>query len=209
MKVTAPKTLAAAQKWARRNKLTKPQIKTMLEQGEFVPKVFYNALHAWCGVLTPAKRATVKPSVKKNPYIENAKKVAPAKKVAENNQQKKHGGKRPNSGGARKGSGRKVGSATTRTRAIADKLMESDEQSPLEYLLEVMRSTPAKIKAAYEKGDLDVTEYTVALQDLTRRRDKAAADAASYCHPRLSSIDASVGLKGHDLFVALMAEEDK
>jgi len=194
MKVSAPKTLAAAQEWARRNKLTKPQIKTMLEQGEFVPKVFYNVLHAWCGVVTPAKAATVKrATVKKN--------------VAENNQQKKHGGKRPNSGGARKGSGRKVGSATTRTRAIADKLMESDEQSPLEYLLEVMRSTPAKIKAAYEKGDLDVTEYTVALQDLTRRRDKAAADAASYCHPRLSSIDASVGLKGHDLFIALMAEE--
>ena len=189
MKVTAPKTLAAAQKWARRNKLTKPQIKTMLEQGEFVPKVFYNALHAWCGVLTPAKRAIVKPSAKK--------------KSVENIQSARA---RPKNGGARKNAGRKVGAATKKTRAIADKLVEDGELTPLEYTLSVMRETPEKLKAQHEKGDIDVVEYTIKMQELIRRKDKAAETAMSFIHPRLSSIDASVGLTGHDAFIALMAE---
>jgi hypothetical protein len=141
------------------------------------------------------KRATVK------------KKAAPAKKkVDENNQQKKHGGKRPNSGGARKGSGRKVGAATVKTRKIADKLVEEGGMTPLEYMLDTLRETPEKLQAKHKAGEIDTEQYIVGLQDLTRRRDQAAQNAAPYIHPRLSSIEANVGLKGHDAFVELMAE---
>lgn len=72
-------------------------------------------------------------------------------------------------GGSRQGSGRKLGAATKRTRAIADKLSQ-DGITPLEYLLTVMR---------------DVNE------DGAKRLD-AAKSAAPYIHPRLSTIDANI-----------------
>ena len=155
----------------------------------------------------PAKKAAVKKA---------APRKAPAKKkIAENNQQtgyalpaKKRGGPRANSGGARKGSGRKVGTATTRTRKIADELAASDEMTPLEYMLETLRETPDKLKARHKAGDLDTEQYIVALGDLTRRRDQAAQSAAPYIHPRLSSIEANIGLKGHDRFVDLLDSLD-
>lgn len=202
MLVKDNKVLAAARKRIRHviGNVPKNEIKAILKEGKTctcTPEQV-KELRIWCGLSkpkAPVKRATVKP------------KAAPAKKkVAENNQQKKHGGKRPNSGGARKGSGRKVGAATVKTRAIADKLVEDGELTPLEYTLSVMRETPEKLKAQHEKGDIDVVEYTIKMQELIRRKDKAAETAMSFIHPRLSSIDASVGLTGHDAFIALMAE---
>jgi hypothetical protein len=68
-------------------------------------------------------------------------------------------------GGARKGSGRKLGSATVRTREIANKAAEQGV-TPLEYLLEVMRDP------AQEPRD----------------RLRAASDAAPYIHPKLQAI---------------------
>ena len=44
-------------------------------------------------------------------------------------------------GGARKGAGRKAGSATKRTREIADKAAENGI-TPLEFMLDVMRQEP-------------------------------------------------------------------
>jgi hypothetical protein len=151
----------------------------------------------------PKKRATVKraPAKKKAPV----KKAAPRKKPIENNQSRA----RPNNGGARKNSGRKVGAATKRTRAIADKLAESNEITPLEYMLQTLRETPEKLKKQYDDGEIDTVQYAVALQDLTKRRDKAAESAACYIHPRLSSIEANVGLRGQDKFVELMLAMDK
>ena len=142
----------------------------------------------------------------KPPAKKAAPRKAPAKKpLAEKNQ---HGGKRANAGGARKGSGRKVGAATTKTRKIADDLAASDEMTPLEYMLETLRETPEKLKAQHKAGDLDTEQYIVALGDLTRRRDQAAQSAAPYIHPRLSSIEANIGLKGHDRFVDLLDSLD-
>lgn len=69
-------------------------------------------------------------------------------------------------GGARKGAGRKPGSTTTRTREIAEKAF-ADGQMPLEYMLEVMRDKTAE-------GE---------------RRDKMAANAAPYVHPKLAAIE--------------------
>lgn len=71
-------------------------------------------------------------------------------------------------GGARTGAGRKAGSASTKTREIANQAAEAGI-TPLEFMLSVMRDATA------ERGE---------------RLDMAKA-AAPYIHPRLSSIEAS------------------
>ena len=68
-------------------------------------------------------------------------------------------------GGARPGAGRKPGSATQRTRDIADAISEG--LTPLEFLTNIYR---------------DVGE------DMARRIDAAKA-AAPYVHPKLANID--------------------
>ena len=147
---------------------------------------------------------------KKNPVKKTPAKKPAVKKSFENNQKKitRASVKRPGSGGARKGSGRKVGAATKKTREIADRLAASDEISPLEYMLETLRETPDKLRKMYADGDIDTVEYTLRLQELTKRRDKAAVDSCPYLHPRLSSITADVGLRGHDRWVSLLAEQE-
>lgn len=72
-------------------------------------------------------------------------------------------------GGARPGSGRPKGSATAKTRAIADKAA-AEGLTPLEYLLKVLRDES---------------------QEQAVRMD-AAKSAAPYIHPRLSSVEAKV-----------------
>ena len=150
-----------------------------------------------------------KAAPKENPVNNTPARKPAAKKSFENNQKKitRASVKRPGSGGARKGSGRKVGAATKKTREIADRLAACDEISPLEFMLETLRETPDKLRKMYADGDIDTVEYTLRLQELTKRRDKAAVDACPYLHPRLSSITADVGLKGHDLWVSLLEEQ--
>jgi hypothetical protein len=152
------------------------------------------------------KRAALnKNSVKKTPAPKPA-----VKKSFENNQKKitRTSVKRPGSGGARKGSGRKLGAATKKTREIADRLAASDEISPLEWMLETLRETPDKLRKMYADGDIDTVEFTIRLQELTKRRDKAAVDSCPYLHPRLSSITADVNTKGHDHWVMLMEAQE-
>jgi hypothetical protein len=71
-------------------------------------------------------------------------------------------------GGARSGAGRKAGSASTKTREIADKAAE-EGITPLEYMLTILRDETKDIAARFE----------------------AAKHAAPYIHPKLSSIEAS------------------
>jgi hypothetical protein len=151
-----------------------------------------------------------KTSVKKS----TAKRKAPIKKSArktvENNQSsrviKKSSGPRPNNGGARSGAGRKVGAATKKTREIADKLAADGEQSPLEYLLETMRTTPEKIRSLHKSGEIDTAEFTIRMMELIKRRDNAAEKAAPYMHARLSSIEATVKDAGHEAWLLAMKE---
>lgn len=82
--------------------------------------------------------------------------------MSENNQTKS------NRGGARKGAGRKQGSATKKTREIADKAAENGI-TPLEYMLSVMRDT----------------------EEESPRRLAAAQAAAPYVHPKLANIELS------------------
>jgi hypothetical protein len=95
--------------------------------------------------------------------------------MSENNQTKSTG-----RGGARKGAGRKPGSATKKTREIADKAMDSGI-SPLEYMLEVMRS---------EAPESEDARVLVAHQAM---RFEAAKAAAPYVHPRLAAIEHTGG----------------
>jgi hypothetical protein len=82
--------------------------------------------------------------------------------MAENNQTKS------GPGGARKGAGRKPGSATKKTRAIADKAA-AEGITPLEVMLEAMN-------AFRSAGDLE-------------KAASFAKDAAPYIHPKLAAIE--------------------
>lgn len=92
--------------------------------------------------------------------------------MIENNQTQSKG-----RGGARKGAGRKAGSATRRTREIADK-SASEGITPLEYMLEVMR----------RPSDHDDERVMMAREAM---RFEAAKAAAPYIHPRLAAIEHS------------------
>jgi len=82
----------------------------------------------------------------------------------ENNQE------RPRHGGARPGAGRKPGSLTSKTRAIAERCAELG-QTPLEVMVN------AYLKLV-EEGNL-------------QEAAKIAKDAAPYMHPRLSNVELS------------------
>lgn len=71
-------------------------------------------------------------------------------------------------GGARPGAGRPPGSATTRTREIANAIAEG--LTPLEYLTSIYRDESAE----------------------PARRLDAAKAAAPYVHPKLANLDATV-----------------
>lgn len=96
--------------------------------------------------------------------------------MIENNQRKSKESKAAGRGGARKGAGRKAGGATKRTRQIADKAAE-EGLTPLEYMLQVMRTEPT--------GEMDMREMIQA----TTLRFEAAKAAAPYMHPRLAAIE--------------------
>jgi hypothetical protein len=74
-------------------------------------------------------------------------------------------------GGARPGAGRKKGSATAKTREIADRAA-AEGVTPLEFMLKVMRDETA---------------------ERSERLDMAKS-AAPYIHPRLSAVEAKVAV---------------
>jgi len=148
------------------------------------------------------------------------KNKVPAKKVivknktsgkTENNQissKKTAGGRsyitKGGNGGARKGSGRKKGSATKKTREIANAFAEDGELLPLTYMLQVMRTTDEDLKKQFDAGDLDISEYMVKLETNQRRRDNAAEKAAPYIHPKLTSVTADINQRSHEVWLNLM-----
>lgn len=73
-------------------------------------------------------------------------------------------------GGRRPGAGRKKGSATKKTRAVANRVAR-EGITPLEVLVAAMRKH-------YDDGELD-------------KAASIAADAAPYCHPRLAAVQHS------------------
>jgi hypothetical protein len=89
-------------------------------------------------------------------------------------------------GGARKGAGRKVGSATKKTREIAERAMQ-DGITPLEFMLQIMRTEPS-----------DAIEDRRILQSIIEMRFEAAKAAAPYMHPRLSSVEMTAEVTTHE-----------
>jgi len=87
--------------------------------------------------------------------------------------------KAPGRGGARAGAGRKKGAATEKTREIADREMSGGELTPLEYMLQVMRTEP--------REDLDAKDFMASVS----LRFEAAKAAAPYMHPRLAAVEHS------------------
>lgn len=110
--------------------------------------------------------------------------------MAENNQTNSNG-----RGGARKGAGRKAGSATARTREIADKAM-AEGISPLEYMLEVMR------KDISDEAEPETMWKAMAM------KFEAAKAAAPYIHPRLAAIE-HTGANGGPVVVALSPLDER
>lgn len=97
-------------------------------------------------------------------------------------------------GGYRAGAGRKEGSKTKKTTEIAKKAAETG-QTPLEYMLDVMRSPfPAELKDAIaecvKKGGLD-EELVSRLMGWHSMRFEAAKASAPYMHARLQAHEVS------------------
>lgn len=107
----------------------------------------------------------------------------------ENNQKKSNAtGKGTGRGGKREGSGRKSGTANTKTREIADKAIV-EGITPLEVMLKAMRSF---VEAAEKMGNgkIEVVDGDVVTQlTLLTEASKVAKDAAPYIHPRLAAVD--------------------
>ncbi len=101
----------------------------------------------------------------------------------ENNQTNSNG-----RGGARRGAGRKKGSATKRTREIADKAAEEGE-TPLEVMLRLMR-----LNTEHEDPKVQIAREAMVFE--------AAKAAAPYVHPRLAAVEHSGGVT-----VRTLAEE--
>jgi hypothetical protein len=101
--------------------------------------------------------------------------------VLEFNQPKSNG-----RGGRRPGAGRKAGSATKKTREIADKAVE-DGITPLEFMLQIMRREPP-----------DVEDPRV-LMDAMAMRFEAAKAAAPYMHAKLSSVEMNAKVQTRSL----------
>ena len=92
-------------------------------------------------------------------------------------------------GGARKGAGRKAGSATTKTREIANKAA-AEGITPLEVMLEAMNSFR-------DGGDI-------------AKAAEFAKDAAPYIHPKLAAIEhtgAEGGPIDHSLQVQFIGKQ--
>jgi hypothetical protein len=106
-------------------------------------------------------------------------------RASENNQSKSNG-----RGGRRAGAGRKAGSATRKTREIADRAIE-DGITPLEYMLRIMRQEPPETED--DRVRLSYMEMSF----------EAAKAAAPYVHPRLAAVE-HTGKDGSALTVEIL-----
>lgn len=88
-------------------------------------------------------------------------------------------------GGPRAGAGRKVGSATLKTREIADRIAATGD-TPLEALTELRRWAMQQFRQAVESQD------AAAAASAAEVAADWAAKEAPYVHPKLSSIEAKV-----------------
>jgi hypothetical protein len=109
-------------------------------------------------------------------------------------------------GGKRQGAGRKVSTLTTKTRAIAEELVKSGGQSPLEVMLENMRhfqkvaldaetviesmnqDNIAALGESHEEQFKALLAKVKQAAGLRQMAHECARDAASYLHPKLTAV---------------------
>ncbi len=85
-------------------------------------------------------------------------------------------------GGKREGAGRRKGALSKKTREIVEAIALNGDETPLEYMLRVMR---------------ECTDQ--------KRKDAMAIAAAPFCHPRLATIEANVKVSEHEQAVRSLA----
>jgi hypothetical protein len=101
-------------------------------------------------------------------------------------------------GGARKGAGRKAGSATKKTREIADRAAASGV-TPLDVMLDNMlfaHRQAGDVLAKLIEAGAEVPDGFDSFKELMRFRtmaQDAAKDAAPYMHPRLAAVEMTHG----------------
>jgi hypothetical protein len=103
--------------------------------------------------------------------------------MTEKNQRKSNG-----RGGARKGAGRKRGSANTKTREIADKAA-ADGITPLEVMLRAMRALVDEADAVVRQQVAEGATQIAYPHGLLEDAAAIAKDAAPYIHPKLAAIE--------------------
>ena len=91
-------------------------------------------------------------------------------------------------GGSRQGAGRKAGSATVRTREIADRLSQTGV-SPLEVMLDAMRY----FHSVARQAEADGGGPCKAAAEAYGAGASIAKDAAPFVHPKLASIEHNNG----------------
>ncbi len=136
------------------------------------------------------------------------KATTPKKKRAPRKQIEKptKAGTKNSVGGKREGAGRKPGATTTKTREIADALVQSGEETPLEYMLRVMRQKDDDLLLMEKEGAIDTVERIKMELLRSERRDWAAEKAAPYIHPRLASIEAKIGVSLQEEWLEHLAD---
>ncbi len=108
-------------------------------------------------------------------------------------------------GGKREGSGRPKGAHNKKTQEQVEAIEESG-LTPLEYLLEVMRSPlPVELNDAIEAGSVDA-KIIASLISWHARRMEAAKTAAPFVHPRLAATEIS-GPDGGEIPVRFIVKE--
>lgn len=116
------------------------------------------------------------------------------------------------SGGKRLGAGRKRGSATKRTREIAERAL-AEGITPLEVMLENMnfaRTEAKRVLGMLIDSGTPLPEKFNELGELLKFRamaQEAAKDAAPYMHPRLAAVE-HTGKDGNALVVKVMRFSD-
>lgn len=108
-------------------------------------------------------------------------------------------------GGRRPGAGRKKGSATKRTRDIADQAAR-EGITPLEVMLKTMQALVATAERVARSKAKPAKGTPLAL-DLMLAASGVAKDAAPYMHPRLSAVEHSGPAKGPIQSISMTPEQ--
>lgn len=95
-------------------------------------------------------------------------------------------------GGPRPGAGRPKGRGAIRVSAGEAIKLAAEGETPLAYMLRVMREGDEDIDKLLKAKKIDEAESMRMKADRQRRRDWAAQASAPYVHPKLASVDMKV-----------------